>query len=323
MLSVLFLLLTCYFAGMVWGAATNRRPLNLITDLGTATGTTSLYSTVSSLALVSQAPQKAERISPQDTFGNRIPALRARGLVERTQITVTTLDMNSVKPAKSGPWFSTSTKLKKDANYDWRPSKLQKKWLTILLVILVIVATLLVLRELAFEHKLYRTAFVYQVDLDIFNAKFSPYPVIATLFALNIGLCWGGIDIPMRTLQPYLSNSRKPATVSREARLSYHSSNLIWVTIKAASRRNWILCLVAIGTTLSQVHKCTHVQSSSYQLIGQLSYQLLRCSNEKLFLYARNHLCAFTATRKAISVGVGAAINKLLSRNWNVQTPVF
>jgi hypothetical protein len=270
MLSVLFLLLACYFTAMLWGATTNRRPLSLKTDPGTATGTTSLLGSASSITLASQASQKADRSSLLDTLGNRIFALRAGCLVEREreQSMVTSSGIGSAKPTKSGSWSLTSIESRKGQKYDWRPSMLQKRWLTTLLIVLVIVATsLLVLRKLAIEQNLYRTAFVYQVDLGIFNANFSPHSVIATLIAVGIGLCWSGIDKPMRTLQPYLSMSRKSVPVSRGAGLSYQSSYLVWAAVKAASRRHWILCLVAIGMTLSQVRKCTCVQSSCYWLI--------------------------------------------------------
>jgi hypothetical protein len=133
---------------------------------------------------------------------------------------------------------------------------LHKRWLATFLVGLGAIATcILVLRKFAREHRLYRTAFVYQVNLGLFNTSFSPHSVVAALVAVILGLCWDGIDKPMRTLQPYLSMSRKPTEALRGAALSYQSCYWAWAAVKAASRGHYVLCLVTMGTTLSQIRR--------------------------------------------------------------------
>jgi hypothetical protein len=156
---------------------------------------------------------------------------------------------------KSRFWrrFQTADKAKRN---DWRPSMLHKKWLLSLLIFLIALAiSLMVLRQYGREGRLYRTAFVYQVNLGLFNTSFSPNSVVAALVAVTIGLAWDGIDKPMRTLQPYLSMSRGSSVTSRGVSLSYQASYWIWASTRAAFRRHWILSLITIGTTLTQICK--------------------------------------------------------------------
>ncbi|KAF2124604.1 hypothetical protein P153DRAFT_326988, partial [Dothidotthia symphoricarpi CBS 119687] len=214
-LSVLFFLLGCYFFAMIWFTSISRRPLRLRSDPARTVGVTSLIDTASPLALALRELQQHDRDSMQKNIGTRVYDLRADGLFERANPTT---------------------------------------WLTTLLIALIAIAVcMLVLRKFAREHRLYRSAFVYQVNLGLFNTSFSPHSVVTTLVAVTLGLCWDGIDKPMRTLQPYLSMSRKPTAASRGVALSYQSCYWAWAAIKAALRKQWILCLVATGTTLSQI----------------------------------------------------------------------
>ena len=133
---------------------------------------------------------------------------------------------------------------------------LHKRWLFALLAYLfATTVAILILRGYAREKKLSRTAFTYEVDVGLFNTTFSPHSLIATLIAVGIGLSWDGVDKPMRGLQPYLSMSRNPVAPKRGASLTYQSSYWVWAAVKAALRKHWILCLVAAGTTLSQIRK--------------------------------------------------------------------
>lgn len=131
---------------------------------------------------------------------------------------------------------------------------LHKRWLATLLTALIAIAiTLLVLRKLAIEKRLNRTAFVYQADLGLFDTSFPPHSAITALIAVATALSWDSIDKPMRTLQPYLSMSRGSSKAPRGVLLSYQSSYWAWAAVKASLFKHWILCLVTIGTTLSQV----------------------------------------------------------------------
>lgn len=139
---------------------------------------------------------------------------------------------------------------------DWRPNALHAKLLSSLLVGLIMVSTaLLVLRYYAERQQLYRSAFVYQVDLGFFKARLSPHSVIATLIAVGVALWWEAIDKHIRILQPYLAMSRNPERISNGAALSYQSSYWIWAASKALMNKHWLLFLVASGTTLCQVRK--------------------------------------------------------------------
>ncbi|CAN9214706.1 unnamed protein product [Alternaria sp. RS040] len=147
-----------------------------------------------------------------------------------------------------------SPKSKASIGNDSRPSMLHKRWLFALLAYLFATTiAILIVRGYAREKRLSRTAFTYEVDVGLFNTFFSPHSLIATLIAVGIGLSWDGVDKPMRGLQPYLSISRNPVALRRAASLTCQSSFWVWAAVKAALREHWILCLVAAGTTLSQI----------------------------------------------------------------------
>jgi hypothetical protein len=256
LLAVLFLLAASYLSIMVWAASTGRRPLQLRTDPATTIGTALLVTANSSLASELQGLESSGRDDFHNTMGSEVYTLHASKIAQKARSTEVIKSVTSTTPPKkSRRWYKGRTP-KKMLHGDWRPVMLHKRWLVTLLTVLVAIAiALLVLRRLATEGRLYRTAFVYQADLGLFNTSFSPHSVVTALIAVVIAFSWDGIDKPMRTLQPYLSMSRGASEAPRGALLSYRSSYWAWAAVKASQSNHWILCLVTIGTTLSQVCK--------------------------------------------------------------------
>jgi hypothetical protein len=221
-LALLFFLAACYFSVMAWVASTGRRPLHLSTDPATTTGTTSLVTANSSLATKLRALESSDRGSVRNMMDTEAYTLHANTITRKAQTMEVTTGMTSPRPDKGvRRWFKGSTP-KKTVHSDWRPTMLHKRWLaTFLTALIAIATTLLVLRKLAIEERLNRTAFVYQVDLGLFDTSFSPHSVITALIAVATALSWDGIDKPMRTLQPYLSMSRGSSEAPRGVLLSY------------------------------------------------------------------------------------------------------
>lgn len=56
-----------------------------------------------------------------------------------------------------------------------------------------------------------------------------------------------------RILQPYIAMSRAPTPIKSGAGLTYRSKTWMGAAFKAAKHRHWVLFLVALGSTLSQV----------------------------------------------------------------------
>ncbi|KAF1845015.1 uncharacterized protein K460DRAFT_405295 [Cucurbitaria berberidis CBS 394.84] len=237
-LSVLLALSACFLAAMLIYASTDRRPLGLEVDPATTVGTASLLKMHSSLAISLRALRSGQALDIWNTIRSRSYILRDRALSEQSEQNrqhIATKTINRTRP-------------------DWRPSMLHKKWLTTYLVSLVLVAiALLVLRQLASKQGLTQSFFIYEVDWSLFHASFSPSSIIATLIAVSISLYWGGIDKPMRTLQPYLAMSRGSLHLSKGVNLSYQSVYWAWAAVKAAFCKHWLLCLIATGTTLCQI----------------------------------------------------------------------
>ncbi|CAO2648819.1 Nn.00g097680.m01.CDS01 [Neocucurbitaria sp. VM-36] len=254
-LAVLFLFVTCYSLLTCRNASTARRPLHLRTDPATIMGTTCLIDPESSFISRLRSLHANDRDGVKDDISFRTYTLKNQTIAESMSeqgAKAGSASLGKCSKEKRG-WFRPS-RSKKENSSDWRPLMLHKRWLVALLVALVAVGvTILVLHKYAVEEKLYQTAFVYQVDLGLFKTSLTPHSVVATLIAVTIGLTWDGIDKPMRTLQPYLGMSQKPSGAARSISLSYQSSFWVGAAVKAAMRKHWILCLIAVGTTLSQI----------------------------------------------------------------------
>jgi hypothetical protein len=255
-LSVLFLLLACYLTSMIFSVSVRRRPLGLRSDPAAIIGTASLLKIDSPPMATLQTLAGHSRPHIQETIESRTYNLRGSILSEGTSKCEAVKAEGSDLLARKKELSPGSPKSKASIGNDWRPSMLHKRWLFALLAYLfATTVAILILRGYAREKKLSRTAFTYEVDVGLFNTTFSPHSLIATLIAVGIGLSWDGVDKPMRGLQPYLSMSRNPVAPKRGASLTYQSSYWVWAAVKAALRKHWILCLVAAGTTLSQIRK--------------------------------------------------------------------
>jgi hypothetical protein len=127
--------------------------------------------------------------------------------------------------------------------------------LALLVAFVAVAVLLLVLQSFAARQMLYKSAFVYQVDLHVFKAKFSPHSLLATLVAVGLSMWWDAIDKVLRILQPFLSMSKVTTDVKLGAALSYQSSYWFQASVRAAFNKHWLLALVTLGTTLSQIRK--------------------------------------------------------------------
>ncbi|KAH7085695.1 hypothetical protein BKA63DRAFT_575008, partial [Paraphoma chrysanthemicola] len=253
-LAVLFLLAACYASILLWSMATHRRPLRLQTDPSTATGLMSLFALKSTLARQLQSYDRGQSGSVGDAIEHSRYTVRAGTISDINQVDAGKHVKPPASPEKKRwPWKNTNNTKPKHQK-SWKPGMLRDRWLILLFVILVALAiTLLVLRKYAIEQRLYRTAFVYQVKLGLFNTTFSPNSLVAAIIAVAVGLFWDGLDKPLRKLQPYLAMSNAPTAAFKGVSLSYEASYWVWASTKAARRKHWVLCLVTFGTTLSQI----------------------------------------------------------------------
>ncbi|KZM27144.1 uncharacterized protein EKO05_0004684 [Ascochyta rabiei] len=252
-LAVLLSLAGCYSLFMVWFASSHRRPLNLKSDPAMLVGVVPLTSITSPLAADLRTWKNHDRTEIQSKIGSQKFSLHS-GIISRASSKCDDAVIETGAPkAERLSWMQKRIP-RQPPKPEWRPAMLHKTWLSILLLALIGVAiAMLVLRKFADEEVLFQTVFVQQIDLSLFHASLSPHSIIATLVAVIIGLCWDSIDKAMRTLQPYLSMSREPSGPSHGISITYESSYWIWAAIKSARSRHWILLLVTLGTTLSQI----------------------------------------------------------------------
>jgi hypothetical protein len=152
--------------------------------------------------------------------------------------------------------FPAKDETKKTASKTWKPTVIRSWSLLALIIAFILVAVaILVLHSFASRQMLYRSAFVYQLDIRAFNARFSPQSVIASLLAVGVAMWWDIVDKVFRSMQPFLSMSQSTVNVRRGAALSYQSSYWLWATARAVMNSHWLLSLVTFGTTLCQVRK--------------------------------------------------------------------
>jgi hypothetical protein len=251
-IAVILMLATCCSLAMLWYASNRKRPLNLHSDPSTTAGTASLIKLNSTLATDLRSWRDHDRSHIQEKIGSRFYTLQAGAL--REQDRAGWIGESFYTPKKKG-WIQLKGKsMTQQPRYDWRPSMLYKRWLTLLLASLIaITIVLLVLRKYADKGMLFQAAFVGQVKINQLHVNFSPHALIATLVAVAIGLCWDSIDKSLRILQPYLAMSKRECEASQGISVSYSSSYWAWAAIKSARSGHWILCLVAISTTLTQI----------------------------------------------------------------------
>jgi hypothetical protein len=122
----------------------------------------------------------------------------------------------------------------------------------------LVVVGVSVLYHYAESAVLYGKAFVYQIQLSVFNSGMSsvaPFSMIPTVIAVGIGLWWSAIDDNFRRLQPFLSMTRGDPQFRKGVDLSYQTCYWFWAAGKAASNKHWLLLLVTLGSTLSPVCK--------------------------------------------------------------------
>lgn len=149
-------------------------------------------------------------------------------------------------------------KTKKSSKQTWKPALIRTWSMCALLVAVVLIAVAIITLEyFASRQQLYRSAFIYQLDLRAFNARFSPQSVLATLLAVGVSMWWDAIDKTLRTIQPFLSMSKSVVDVRHGAALSYQAAYWFWASLRAAMNSHWLLALVTLGTTLCQVRRCS------------------------------------------------------------------
>ncbi|KAJ5735058.1 uncharacterized protein N7483_000183 [Penicillium malachiteum] len=220
-----------------WSTQLQRRPLNLNRDPATTIGTACL---ISDNPLVRSAFQSFKQPSQKDmdeALGDEWFCTDSYGLCR----------LHTDNPIEH------NTRMSENGT----PMLLRLPAILGLITILaVVISGIIVLYHFAEGAGLYEKAFVYQVQVSLFNSGVSsvaPFSMIPTLIATGIGLWWGAIDDNFRRLTPFLEMSRENPQLSRGAALSYQSSFWLWACMKAAFNKHWLLSILTFGSSLSPI----------------------------------------------------------------------
>lgn len=234
-----------FMSGLLLSSQLHQRPLNLHVDPSTPLGLASLVASdrriLSSLKSLDQTP-KSERKHKLKDIGYATSSGR---LYETSYHNQRLKQRREEKPQR---------KLK---SLDWRPAVLRLRYLTILAVFLtLLIVGLVVLKHFADQHELSQTAFVYQTQISFFNKTvptIAPYSVLPTFLAVVVSLWWDSLDKSLRGLQPYISMSKSSPSLKKGAGMQYQTSYWVWAAFRAVKNQHWLLLVITIGSTLSQV----------------------------------------------------------------------
>lgn len=161
-------------------------------------------------------------------------------------------DMSDVSQLSTGV-YSDAASLETN---NWCPRVLQDRILQIFLASIIIIALILAVLFGVFHGK----AISHSVLIPGSNLEYTdevvvalaPYSVIPTFICLGIMLFWASMVKTLRTLQPYISMTKKTSLSPRNPP-SFINFSLLWTIGSAAWNREFLLSLVAVCGILSQV----------------------------------------------------------------------
>jgi hypothetical protein len=258
-LASLFFTSFCLLLLLMWSSRLPRRPLNLPTDPGSTVGLSILLNprltSMDTLRRLHSASKNSIRAGLQSkTFSTSSSTFHQE--TNMNPPPSGSYSFSNMCPAADYCLIALKTKKSKQRR-DWRPRAIQFKTLFALGAFLAtILAALLVLQAFSVRSRLSQKAFIYEADISKYGLSFStfaPISIVPTVISIAITLWWDQLDMTFRLLQPYISMSRSPTTMSSGAGLSYRSKTWIGAAVKAARNRHWILFTVAVGSTLCQV----------------------------------------------------------------------
>ncbi|KAF2117029.1 hypothetical protein BDV96DRAFT_571440 [Lophiotrema nucula] len=267
----LFFSCFCLFAVVGYFSRLNARPLNLVQDPATVLGAMAVtqvakggteawkdmfdlprnstkevlkakryYTTPSSFTSADGLP---ERIN-----SSRIPKIFKRWRCKKSS--------SGLKPPSVQ--CSNNPSSQSAAPFEWRPLSVRPRMLfALVLFLLGLLIAISVLSNFARGDRLYRAAFVSEINITFLkgpNSTLAPFSILPTLFAVLVGVWWDSLDHTFRTLQPYLSMTRPHGTeIANGLNMSYQSSYWVWAAAKAAKNSHWTLFLVTLGSMFCQL----------------------------------------------------------------------
>lgn len=256
-IAALFSFAACYFGFMAILALAHHRPLNLRADPATVAGVSD-YLHHEGMMMILDAIRGSEAVKIPTLFVNEPRRTKLWNWASSAKTSLRRSPFYTAKEAPSSEKLSSSWHGSggKPRTQDWRPRLLYSRSLLSFRFVLITTATaLIILHSFVVKGQLYRSAFVYEVQVGTIKVQNPPISVGSTLLAVSLALCWNSIDWSLRVLQPYFSMSKAPTKLSKRAYLSYQTSHWIWAGTKAALKNHWLLSLVTFSTTLFQICK--------------------------------------------------------------------
>ncbi|KAF2016569.1 hypothetical protein BU24DRAFT_205296 [Aaosphaeria arxii CBS 175.79] len=241
--------IVCLLVVVFWFSRSHRRPLGLAEDPAFTNTVASLIATQEKTKAILQSVPGA--VSQQ--LSTELSHLRfkvATGLLQNSA--------DNSKSEEAVPHKHVASNIDSEAR--WRPMMLSTPMTGLLTIVLGIF--IVAMAVLFYHSQKYGLFGSFMTQVTIGNeedplARFAPYSVIPTLLAVLIGLWWGALETVFRMAQPFVAMAERPTTSARGSGLSYQSSYLAWAATRAIHRKHWLLGLVCIGASLSQIFTVT------------------------------------------------------------------
>ena len=261
MLAVAMLLSTCMLLLVAFHTRLDRRPLNLLQDPGSLSVMASLISSRPDMRSLFEGTDRASEYAIRHKLSGYVLYLRngelhAYDMSDVSQLSSECPELwshdNKINLFLAGV-YSDAASLETN---NWCPKVLQDRILQIFLASIIIIALILAVLFGVFHGKaISHSVLIPGSNLEYTDevvAALAPYSVIPTFICLGIMLFWASMVKTLRTLQPYISMTRK-ATLSPRNPPSFVNFSLLWTIGSAALNREFLLSLVAVCGILSQV----------------------------------------------------------------------
>ncbi|CAD0085301.1 unnamed protein product [Aureobasidium mustum] len=269
----LFVISGFCIAVVAYNSRVCRRPLNLFQDPGTiAAAASTVIANDKARAIFEDSDQlsteelilRLKAFTFSFKYGNLILGTSDRKVIHDGEI-LTLGDSPRESSTLTQSDQTTSTKVI-PGREDPRPAVLRSSMGLLLVTILVaLLASLIVLYSMSRTGGIYQSAFVYQLNLPV--GTFAPYSILTTLLAILVKLWFGAVSDTLKRLEPYVSATKEPITLSRSVLAEYVNTPIAIAMFKAVKHSHWTLALIGLGAFATEACKQNSTSSETALLI--------------------------------------------------------
>jgi hypothetical protein len=256
-LASLFFLCAALLILVFWTSRLFRRPLNLRSDPASTIGLSLLLDQRNGGLSAFRRMHHASRVDLYTALQKENYLTSNNVLMKGDNNTGRTTPFPDLHWQQTANIAPTDAPIKVDAKPNWRPRVIHVRMLLGLgLVLTSVMVAILTMNAFSARSLLSQHAFIYEANISKLGFSFStfaPISIAPTVVSIVVGLWWDQLDSTWRMLQPFISMSRGPVSISDGAGLTYRSKSWVGAAFKSGRQKHWVLFMIAIGTVMAQV----------------------------------------------------------------------